>query len=89
MVPSVMVGDSEGILTSVPGVEPPVGCETCAEVSAAAAAGAATALAPSGTVTDFQSSPSSANSAIRVPTYKCTRASFTGSSVTILRAYEY
>lgn len=25
MVPSVMVGDSEGILTSVPAVEPPVG----------------------------------------------------------------
>ena len=25
MVPSVMVGDSEGIFTSVPAVEPPVG----------------------------------------------------------------
>ena len=66
IVPSVMVGDNEGMLIWVPGVEPPVGWDASAGESAAA--GASVTLAESETVTDFQSSPSSANKAIRVPT---------------------
>ena len=71
MVPSVMVGDSDGILTSVPGVEPPDGWpeDSSAEsVDLATSAASAGDSAEADDPTVFQSSPSSAKTAIGVPT---------------------
>ena len=70
IVPSVMVGDSDGILTNVPGVEPPVGWDDSA--SFVAGAPAPPASIPPGeaeAATLAQSSPSSAMTAMRAPTY--------------------
>ena len=78
IVPSVIVGDSDGILTNVPGVEPPVGWDDSASfVAGAPAPPASTAPAPPASIppgeaeaaTLAQSSPSSAMTAMRAPTY--------------------
>ena len=64
-----MVGDSDGILTSVPGVEPPVGWDDSASLEAGAPAPlASTAPGEAEAATLAQSSPSSAMTAIRPPT---------------------
>jgi hypothetical protein len=72
IVPSDIVGDSDGIFTSVPGVDPPVGFE----VSSAATSPDASELLLASTAAPVgaealmlcQSSPSSARTAIKVPT---------------------
>ena len=64
-----MVGDNEGILTSVPGVDPPDGWLTAsASPEAAGFSPLATAAPVEAAATDVQSSPSSARIAISVPT---------------------
>ncbi len=69
MVPSVMVGDKEGILTSVPGVDPPLGWLTASASPEAASFTPVETSAPvEAAATDVQSSPSSARTAISVPT---------------------
>jgi hypothetical protein len=69
IVPSVIVGDNDGIFTSVPGVEPPVGCAAATSLAASAAVAGAEASAGEAEATAFQSSPSSARSAMSVPTW--------------------
>ncbi len=70
IVPSVIVGDSDGIFTSVPGVDPPVGWAAASPAAAPADAPAAATgdSAAADDATTFQSSPSSAKTAIGVPT---------------------
>lgn len=71
MVPSVMVGESDGILTSVPGVDPPVGWELEDEEDwlGLAASDSLEAEVGADLATSRQSSPSSAIIAIRLPTW--------------------